>query len=105
MYNEFDEGAGKNSLFGLAIGSYHKVILRFQISLSSARRQPFSIYCFISRNILQALPTIFQRRVVVSTVGSTAQLPVSILVCHIISSTALYFNRALRRRNFLRKQL
>ena len=51
MYNEFDEGAGKNSLVGLA-GSYHKVILRFQISSSSARRQPLSIYCFTSRNIL-----------------------------------------------------
>ena len=54
----------------------------------------------------KALPTIFQRRVVVSTVGSTVELPVSTLVCHIISSTALYFNhfnRALRRRNFLIK--
>ena len=53
MYNEFDKGAGKNSLVGLA-GSYHKVILRFLISLSSARRQPSSIYCFTSRNILQS---------------------------------------------------
>ena len=48
----------------------------------------------------KALPTISQRRVVGSTVGWTAQLPVSTLVCHIISSTALCFNRALLRRNF-----
>ena len=39
MCHEFDEGADINIHFGLAV--YHKVILRFQISLSSARMQPF----------------------------------------------------------------